>query len=67
MLATSKDYTMKTLTLTEKEFRLIREMCDSWIPSTPSGKVTKADDKLTLSICKKIQAIRDAEGCVGRG
>lgn len=58
---------MKTLTLTEKEFRLIREMCDSWVPSTPSGKVTKADDKLTTSIGNQIQTIRDAEGCVGRG
>lgn len=51
----------KTLILSDREFRLLREMCDSWIPATSTGKITKLDDKILTSIADKIQAIRDAD------
>lgn len=56
----------KTLTLSNKEFRLLREMCDSWVPEHPFS-ISLDDDMVLTSIADKIQDIRDSEGCQGQG
>lgn len=44
-----------SITLTDKEASFLKFVMDTWIPSTPSGRITKAEGKLCDSIIDKIQ------------